>query len=108
MKEVAMPHHTTAVDPRRVNDRMNHYLDRALGGIALFAVHEAGTLRGYWADMEVRLRVARRARSAGELIRDQIDLLPESFNRLLNDQRVRRELWRGMIKDCSARESAAA
>ncbi|WP_146165887.1 hypothetical protein [Stenotrophobium rhamnosiphilum] len=95
--------HTKAVPAlRELNNRVGHYLDRALSGIALVAVHEAGTLRGHWTDVDVRFRVARRARDAGELIRDQIDLLPESRNRMARDQRVRRELWRGVVKDFSA------
>ena len=87
---------------RELNERVGHYLDRALSGIALVAVHEAGTLRGHWTDIDVRLKVARRARGAGEVLRDQIDLLPESRNRMMRDQRVRRELWRGVVKDFSA------
>jgi hypothetical protein len=105
LKEVDMNHTATLPDLREFTQKVSHYLDRAFSGIALVAVHEVGTLRGHWADVDIRLKVARRARGAGELIRDQIDLLPESRNRVLRDQRVRRELWRGAVKDMSAQES---
>lgn len=100
-----MNHTATLPDLRQFSQKVSHYLDRAFSGIALVAVHEVGTLRGHWADVDIRLKVARRARGAGELIRDQIDLLPESRNRVLRDQRVRRELWRGAVKDFSAQAS---
>lgn len=100
--------HTNVVPAmRELNERVSHYLERTLSGVALVAVHEAGTLRGHWADIDVRFKVARRARGAIELIRDQIDLLPESRNRMARDQRVRRELWRGVAKDFSAQATQA-
>jgi hypothetical protein len=102
-----MNHTMTLPDLREINQRVNHYLDRAFSGIALVAVHEVGTLRGHWADLDIRVKVARRARGPGELLRDQFDLLPESRNRVLRDQRVRRELWRGVVKDLSVQESGA-
>lgn len=100
-----MNHTAASPDLRQFSQKVSHYLDRAFSGIALVAVHEVGTLRGHWADVDIRLKVARRARGAGELIRDQIDLLPESRNRFVRDQRVRRELWRGAVKDLSAQVS---
>lgn len=81
--------------------RLNGYLDRAFGGMALLAVHEADALRGHWSEVNERIAVARRARSASELIRDQIDLFAESRNRVLRDQQLRRQLWRGWVKDLS-------
>ena len=98
-----MNHTATLPDLRAFTQKIGHYLDRALSGIALVAVHEVGTLRGHWADLDVRIRVARRARGTVELIRDQIDLLPESRNRFMHDQRVRRELWRGVGRDFTYR-----
>lgn len=87
---------------RRVKRQFNVYVDRALGGVALIAVHEAGALHGHWTEFSERVRVARKAHGPGELIRDQMDLLPESRNRLARDQEVRRELWRGLVKDLTA------
>jgi hypothetical protein len=77
------------------------YLDRVIGGVTLLALHEAGSLRGHAAAAHERLLIARRARGIGELLRDQIDLLPESRNRFSRDHQVRRELWRGLIRDLS-------
>lgn len=82
--------------------RHSVYLDRILGGVALIAVHEAGSMRGHVAAASERLRVARRARGLGELLRDQVDLLPESRNRLRRDHAVRRQLWRGLARDLAA------
>ena len=78
------------------------YSDRAANGITLLAVHEADALRAHAAALRERWSVARRARSTGEMIRDQIDLLPESRNRVLRDQDVRRQLWRGLVRDLLA------
>lgn len=88
---------------KRMAQLLNLYLDRSLGGIALLAVHEMDSLRGHLSALRERWSVARRARTPGELIRDQVDLLPESRNRVLQDQDVRKELWRGLVKDLSAR-----
>lgn len=87
---------TTAGSGREV------YLDRVLGGVALIALHEAGSLQGHLEGLGERLRVARRARGLIELLRDQIDLLPESRNRFRRDQRVRRQLWNGFVNDLTA------
>lgn len=81
------------------------YADRAAGGLALLMVHEAGALRGHWNALGERVSVARRARSTGELIRNQIDLLSESRNRFAHDQTVRRELWKGWLRDLAAPSS---
>lgn len=85
----------SAFEPHRV------YLDRILGGISLLVLHETGSLQGHVAAAQERLRLARRARGLGELLRDQVDLLPESRNRLRRDQQIRRELWRGLARDLS-------
>ncbi len=75
------------------------YVDRLIGDMATIARHEAEVLHGHLSAMNVRVRVAQRARGVGELLRDQVDLLPESRNRLRRDQSVRRRLWRGLIDD---------
>lgn len=80
---------------------LGHYADRAAGGLALLLVHEAGALRGHWSAIGERLSVARRARTTGELLRNQIDLLPESRNRFAHDHSVRLELWKGWLRDLS-------
>lgn len=87
---------------------MQQYLDRAANGFSLIAVHESGALRAFGSALAERLAVARRARSAAELIRDQIDLLPESRTRFRRDHQVRRQLWRGLLRDLAAPIQKAA
>lgn len=79
--------------------QMTDSLDRMCSGVALIALHEAGALQGHLEALHERLRVARRARSVGELLRNQFDLLPESRNRWQRDHHVRVELWSGLMRD---------
>lgn len=79
--------------------QLNVYLDRAISGAALLAVHEAAALHGLWSELSERIRVARSARGPVELVREQVDLLPESRHRILRDHEVRLSLWRGLAKD---------
>jgi hypothetical protein len=72
---------------------------RLLDGLSTIALHEADALNAHLLAAGERLRIALRARSAAELLRDQIDLLPESHNRFRRDHQLRRELWRGLIRD---------
>ena len=88
--------------------RREIYIDRVFGGAALIALHEAGSLQGHLEGVNERLRVAARARNVGELIRNQIDLIPETRNRFLRDHAVRRELWRGLLRDLAAPVQKAA
>jgi len=92
----------------RLNDRLNRYVDRGVGGVALIALHEAGALRSYWGDLRLRAAVARRARGPGELLRDQVDLWPESRRRLAQEAQVRRQLWRGLLRDLSINTAPTA
>ena len=94
--------------PKTMLTRQNRYLDRMIGGITLLALHEAGSIRGHAAAVQERLRIARRARDLGELLRDQIDLLPESRNRFSRDHQIRRQLWRGLVQDLSMTDSPRA
>lgn len=77
--------------------------DRALGGLALVLMHEIHALSGHWAEFRERLAVARQARGLGELVRNQIDLLPETRARLARDQGQRRELLDGLRSDLRRR-----
>jgi hypothetical protein len=88
--------------------RANTAFDGALGGVALVALHEWDALRGHWAEAQERLVIARRARGAGELLRDQLDLIAESRNRLRRDHEIRRKLWRGLLRDLSRRARQTA
>ena len=83
----------------RIKRKFNAYVDRAVGGAALLAVHEANSLRGHTTEIGERLRVARRSHGLRELIRDQVDLIPESRNRVRRDHEVRMQLCRGLIRD---------
>ncbi|MEK6807009.1 MAG: hypothetical protein AABY95_10230 [Pseudomonadota bacterium] len=76
-------------------------LQRAAMGLAMIAVHEWGALGAHYSELRERVAVARRARGAGELLRDQVDLLPETRARLRQDQHVRRELLRRWVKNFS-------
>jgi hypothetical protein len=82
--------------PRR---RGAAYLERAAGGLTLVLMHETGALSGHLAELRERLAVARKARNVAEMLRDQLDLLPETRARLALDQRERRELISRWLSD---------
>lgn len=77
-------------------------LNAALDGAAHLARHEVTALQGHWRALHERVQVARRARGPGELLRNQVDLLPESRSRLLRDHDQRRALWREWVKTIAA------
>ncbi len=85
-----------------VSARPDQLLDRAFDGFSRIAVHEAESLDGHWLALRERWAVARKARGVGELLRDQIDLLPETRNRVMHDHRVRLNLWRGLAQNLKA------
>ena len=41
----------------RMKRQLNVYVDRAVGGVALLAVHEAAALRGHWSELTERARL---------------------------------------------------
>ncbi len=75
------------------------YLERAVGGAELMLLHEVDALGGHWAELRERLAVARKARGLGELVSQQVDLLPETRARLALDHRERRALLHGWLTD---------
>jgi len=75
------------------------YLERAVDGATLILLHEVDALAGHWAELGERLLVARRSRGLGELVRSQVDLLPETRARLTLDQRERRALLHSWLTD---------
>jgi hypothetical protein len=75
------------------------YLSRAVDGAALVLLHELDALGGHWVEVRERVAVARKARGFGELLRNQVDLLPETRARLSLDQRERRALVRSWLAD---------
>lgn len=88
---------------RRRPRRREHYVDRILGGLRLIAVHEVDAAQAHLVAVGERVRVAQQARDFGELLRNQFDLLPESRNRWRRDHLVRRQLWRGLVRDLKVR-----
>ena len=76
--------------------------NRAAGGLALILMHELNALTGHWAEVRERVAVARKARGLGELLRNQVDLLPETRARLLLDYRERAALLNGWMADLRA------
>jgi hypothetical protein len=83
------------------------YLERAVDGAALVLLHEFDALTGHWAELAERLAVARKARGLGDLVRMQVDLLPETRARLTLDQRERRALVRSWWADLRGLRAAA-
>lgn len=84
------------------------YANRASGGLALILMHELNALSGHWAEARERLAVARKAAGLGELLRDQLDLLPETRARLRLDQAERRALLNGWMADLRTGVTTAA
>ena len=75
------------------------YAQRAVGGLALIVLHEIDALLRHWVEVRERLAVASQARGVGQLVRDQVDLLPETRARLHLDQRERRALVHSWMSD---------
>lgn len=73
-----------------------HTLTTARQGLSLLAEHETNALGDHLQALNRRLVVARKARSLGELLRDQIDLLPDTRARLSRDHHQRRQLLAGL------------
>ena len=67
-----------------------HTLIAARQGLSLLAEHETNALGDHLQALNRRLVVASKARSLGELLRDQIDLLPDTRARLNRDHDRRR------------------
>ncbi|ULQ47548.1 hypothetical protein JN531_004500 [Flagellatimonas centrodinii] len=84
---------------KRLSGRLHRVVDQTVEATALLATHEVDALRGHWSELRERVILARHARTPGQLIREQLDLLPESRNRLRHDHRVRRSLWLGVRQD---------
>lgn len=84
------------------------YASRALGGLVLLLVNEVDALAGHWAEARERVAVARQARGLGELVRNQVDLVPETRARLALDWRRRREYLAGYWSDLRGRTPIAS
>jgi len=75
------------------------YVQRAVGGLVLIVLHEIDALLRHWVAVRERFAVARKARGVGQLVRDQVDLLPETRARLSLDHRERRALVHSWVVD---------
>lgn len=69
-----------------------HALRTARQGLSLLAEHETNALGDHLQALNRRVTIARRARTFGELLRDQFDLLPDTGARLSRNHRSRRAL----------------
>jgi hypothetical protein len=78
----------------RVEALLNRTIGRSVDGFGRIAMHEAGVIDGHLDGLRVRWAVARKARSLGELLRDQYDLLPDTRARIARDHRERLRIWR--------------
>ncbi|HZR38185.1 MAG TPA: hypothetical protein VFA75_22640 [Nevskia sp.] len=74
--------------------QMDNLLERAIDTVGQIAMYEAGTLDNHLLALRERWSVARRARGVGELLRDQLDLIPATRLRLSEEHAGRLKLWR--------------
>src|SRR5579872_5570601 len=85
--------------PAKKGKRMEALFNRSIDRFGRIAMHEAGVIDGHVDALRMRWAVARKARSLGELLRDQYDLLPDTRARIARDHRERLRLWRRLRTD---------
>lgn len=83
---------------------MENLIGRTIDSVGQIAMYEAGALDGHLLALRERWAVARKARGAGELLRDQLDLLPATRLRLLEEHQGRVRLWRELANRFAAGE----
>ncbi len=83
------------------------YVERAVLDIVALGHHEADVLSGHWSEVGERMAVARRARDLVELVSDQIDLFPETRQRIRRNGQRRRAMLRDLVADLAGRRLAA-
>lgn len=79
--------------------KASQMLNIAMDGFSVLIEHESSALDNQMAGLRERLVVARKARSLGEFLRHQLDLLPDTLARLRRDQGLRRALLQGFSRD---------
>lgn len=79
--------------------KASQMINTAVDGLSVLVEHENSALDNQISGLRERLVVARRARSLGELLRDQIDLLPDTHARWRRDHTVRGQLLKGLSRD---------
>lgn len=68
-------------------------------GLSQLAEHETNALGDHLEALNRRVRIARKARSLSELLRDQLDLIPDTRARLRRDQQRRSRLLEQLRTD---------
>lgn len=84
------------------------YVRRGLDAFALLLMHELDAMEGHFAEARERVAVARSARGLGDLLRTQLDLLPETRARLKLNALERRALVNGWVQELRALPRLAA
>lgn len=79
--------------------RASQMLNTAVDGFSVLVEHETSALDNLRAGVQMRIVVAKKARSLGELLRNQLDLVPDTQARLRHDHSVRSELLKGFRRD---------
>jgi hypothetical protein len=74
--------------------QMENLIGRAIDSVGQIAMYEAGALDNHLLALRERWAVARKARGVGELLRDQLDLIPATRLRLSEEHQARLKLWR--------------
>lgn len=70
----------------------SQYMNQATGVMRKLLRHERAVLTGHLHATLEQLAVARRARTLGQLVHEQIDLLPENRRRLRRNAETRRAI----------------
>jgi hypothetical protein len=96
---------TLPVRLRNAQSAGTAYVDRAVSDLRELGYHEVDAISGHWSEVNERLAVARRARDVIELLRDQVDLFPETRARMLRNRARRRALLQGLVNDLIGRDS---
>lgn len=84
------------------------YVRRGLDAFALLVMHELDAMEGHLAEARERVAVARAARGVSDLLRTQLDLVPETRARLALNARERRALLNGWVQELRALPRLAA
>ncbi len=79
--------------------KVDQMLNTAKDGLAVLVEHESTAFDNLVASLRERVSVARKARNVGELLRNQLDLLPDTHARLVRDHAVRGQLLKGFGRD---------
>lgn len=78
-------------------------MSRTANSLAQLAQHEVHAFGNQIDGLRERVSVARRARSFGELVRNQLDLLPDTHSRLRRDHAQRERLLRDLSQQLTGR-----